>query len=100
MQREKRIREMEDLRVMVAEAVRQADEALTHMTETREALRCLSNYYKSPLWRQDFEADEAGLLPPDLPPGVLSEDAVWNLLEEYDDVMRRMEDFITWEKKD
>ena len=31
----------------------------------------------------DFEADEAGLLPPDLKRGVLSEDGIYNLLEEY-----------------
>lgn len=31
----------------------------------------------------DFEADEAGLLPPDLKRDVLSEDGIFNLLEEY-----------------
>lgn len=43
----------------------------------------LMAYYESPLWREDFEADEAGLLPSDLPRGVLSEDAVWNLAEQW-----------------
>lgn len=36
----------------------------------------------------DFEADEAGLLPPDLKRDVLSEDGIFNLLEEY----KRVED--------
>ena len=34
-------------------------------------------------WKQDFADDEAGLLPPDLKRGVLSEDGVFDLLDEY-----------------
>jgi len=43
-------------------------------------LKILIDYYEGPLWREDFEADEAGKLPKDLKRGVLSEDAVYNLL--------------------
>ena len=43
----------------------------------------LSKYYGSELWKQDFAADEAGNLPPDLKRGVLSEDGIWNLLFDY-----------------
>ena len=43
----------------------------------------LSKYYGSELWKQDFAADEAGKLPPDLKRGVLSEDGIWNLLSDY-----------------
>ncbi|MBR6766822.1 MAG: DUF4298 domain-containing protein [Clostridia bacterium] len=48
---------------------------------TRE-LSILESYYFGPLWREDYEADEAGLLPPDLKRGVLSEDAVYDLFTE------------------
>ncbi len=41
----------------------------------------LAAYYESPDWRADFEADEAGLLPKDMPRGILSEDGIYNLLE-------------------
>ena len=44
--------------------------------------RALQSYYESPLWKQDFLDDEAGLLPRDLPRGVLSEDGLYNLLTE------------------
>ena len=50
-------------------------------------VRVLDAYYRSPLWRSDYEADEAGELPLDLPRGVLSEDAVYNVLAEYEDRM-------------
>ncbi len=39
----------------------------------------LDDYYGS-YWMKDFEADEAGRLPEDLKRGVLSEDALYDLL--------------------
>ena len=49
-----------------------------------EDVRLLDAYYRSGLWRSDFEADEAGAFPPGLPRGVLSEDAVYNALMEFE----------------
>ena len=40
----------------------------------------LGAYYASDVWKEDFAADEAGLLPQDLPRGVLSEDGIYNAL--------------------
>ena len=40
----------------------------------------LTDYLDSGAWREDFEADEAGLVPVELKRGVLSEDALYNLL--------------------
>ena len=51
--------------------------------QIQEDLRALSDYYDSSLWREDFEADEAGLLPADLKRGVLSEDGIYNVLEAF-----------------
>ena len=49
----------------------------------QEDVRLLDEYYKSPLWREDFEADEAGELPKGLPRGILSEDGIYNALGDY-----------------
>ncbi|MBO7631719.1 MAG: DUF4298 domain-containing protein, partial [Lachnospiraceae bacterium] len=46
------------------------------------AVGSLREYYESPDWRADFEADEAGKFPKDLKRGVLSEDGIYNLLDE------------------
>ena len=46
-----------------------------------ETLRLLDAYYTSGEWREDYEADERGDLPPDLKRGVLSQDALYDLLE-------------------
>lgn len=47
---------------------------------TEEIRQRLADYYFGPLWREDYEADEAGLLPKDLKRGVLSQDALYDLL--------------------
>ena len=46
-------------------------------------IRELDAYYGSREWREDLAADEAGELPEDLRRGVLSEDGIWNVLQEY-----------------
>ena len=53
--------------------------------QLREDVRLLDEYCRSGLWLADFEADEAGELPPELPRGVLSEDALYDALQEYDE---------------
>ncbi len=62
------------------------------LKDLTSALSTLEAYYTSPAWRTDFEADEAGLLPPDLKRGVLSEDGIYNLLEEYKRVEEEMKE--------
>ena len=44
-------------------------------------LQTLLSYYESGQWLYDYTLDEAGLLPPDLKRGVLSQDAVYNFME-------------------
>ena len=46
-----------------------------------EKLHLLSIYYTSGEWLEDYEADERSELPPDLKRGVLSQDALYDLLE-------------------
>ena len=55
------------------------DEAVLH--PDAEILRALDAYYTSGEWREDYEADERGELPPDMKRGVLSQDALYDLLE-------------------
>lgn len=48
--------------------------------EARESIRQLENYMKSGQWLRDYERDELGLWPRDLKRGVLSQDALYDLL--------------------
>ena len=44
--------------------------------------RALREYYENGQWLRDYESDERGELPSDLKRGVLSQDGLWNLLNE------------------
>ena len=82
MEQIERIMDMEQCLDDAAKTIREIGEALSSYERIRPEIRRLSDYYGSDLWRRDFEDDEAGKLPMDLKRGVLSEDAVYNLLTE------------------
>lgn len=48
-----------------------------------EAIPELTRYMESGLWLQDYQLDEQGLLPPELKRGVLSQDALYDLLTDF-----------------
>jgi hypothetical protein len=50
--------------------------------ETRLARETLSGYMESGDFMRDYELDEEGLLPAELKRGVLSQDGLYDLLEE------------------
>ena len=90
-----RIKQMEGCLDRASQAVMHLSAALDEYDEAQDALRQLTDYYGSDVWKQHFAADEAGLLPPDLKRGVLSEDAIWNLFEDVRDLQVRMADILT-----
>ena len=59
------------------------EEALGQYAAVQDDITALDAYLGSPEWHADRAADEAGSLPRDLKRGVLSEDAIWNLLERH-----------------
>ncbi len=69
-------------------AIRDLTTALDHYHQVYGKLKELEAYYESPLWMKDYTDDEAGKIPEDLKRGVLSEDAVYNLLSEHDNLIR------------
>ena len=86
----RRIEEMEARLNRAVHCLNQLDEALEQFEAVQEDIRILAAYYESPQWREDFEADEAHLLPADLPRGVLSEDGIYNVLEKYKELKRQL----------
>ena len=58
----------------------------------REAADALAKYYAGEDWKRDFADDEAGLLPPELKRGVLSEDGIYNALEAWRELLRDMDE--------
>ena len=90
-----RIREMEQRLTSSLEAVRQMEEALDRYQAAQADITILATYLNSDEWRQDLADDERGLFPPNLKRGVLSEDAIWNLLENNRELLEQMQNLAT-----
>lgn len=90
-----RIEKMEQYLDESEKAIRALSEALERYETIQQPLKKLSDYYGSTRWMKDFEDDEAGKLPKDLKRGVLSEDAVYDLLTDHHELMLRMSRAVT-----
>ena len=76
-----RVRRMEEL----------LDFVLAHPNDIpriRPALKALASYQECGEWLSDYEADGQGLLPPGLKRGVLSQDTLYDLLTDYDHILK------------
>ena len=89
MNREERITCFEEMLDRAAAAARQMEEAREAFESVRGDLAELEKYYASPEWKEDFEADEAGMLAAGLKRGVLSEDGISNVLDTFRDLRAR-----------
>ena len=85
-----RIRQMERRLNRASAAVKRLEAALDKWDDAQEAIAALNEYYGSDLWKQDLADDEAGRLPADLKRGVLSEDGIWDLLNDAREVADRL----------
>lgn len=85
-----RVRAMEACFDCVTQAWNTAPEQIYKPGRVRAALQRLRRYYDGGQWLADYAADEAGLLPPGLKRGVLSQDGLDDLLCEigWDDINR------------
>lgn len=95
MEQIERIQTMELYLDRASQAVMRLSAALDDYAEAQTAIRELSVYYGSDEWHQDFTDDEQGRLPKDLKRGVLSEDGVWNMLEDSRALNIRMLEVVT-----
>ena len=75
-----RIQYMEQILDDATEAMQQLTKAYERYQALKPRMAELEAYYTSPLWMQDYEDDCAGRIPKDFKRGVLSEDAVYDLL--------------------
>ena len=85
-----RICEMEHYLDEGQEVLQNLTEALEKWEAVQEKLLKLFSYYGSPEWFSDLEADEKGDLPKELKRGVLSEDAVYDLICEWEALKKKI----------
>jgi hypothetical protein len=77
-----RVREMEERYDRLTRVIASLEDALAAYARVRPDLEALQEYMDSGQWKADFEADEAGEIPAGVKRGVLSEDGLYDLLEQ------------------
>ena len=76
-----RIQEMEEILDRANMVIDEIGSKISELEALQPDIQKLENYYTGKEWKADFKLDEEGKLPSDLKRGVLSEDAVYDLLE-------------------
>ena len=87
-----RISLMENRFDKVTRVLGELDKAICEYEDFKDELEVLKDYMESGEWKEDYEADEAGQLPSDLKRGVLSEDGLYNLLHDADQIIAHVKE--------
>lgn len=95
MEQTERIKEMEQKMNRASMAVMGLSAALDQFEAAKNDIDTLNTYYGSSEWKEDFDADQQNLLPKGLKRGVLSEDGLWNLLEDYRELKKRLKEQVS-----
>ncbi|MBO4749720.1 MAG: DUF4298 domain-containing protein [Lachnospiraceae bacterium] len=86
----KRITEMEEALQEAKKSADALEKAMDDFEACQKKIRKLEKYYASQNWKNDLALDEGGKLPKELKRGVLSEDGIYNLLEQNKELLERM----------
>lgn len=76
----RRIQHMEELLNTCSSNIESLFHALEQYKECYPQYKELIDYYSNGLWQQDYEDDTNGKIPQDMKRGVLSQDAVYDLI--------------------
>ncbi len=75
-----RIAEMEQIYDRCRAAMDAMLSAAEEYLAVRQIMQALTDYYESPQWLADFDADSKGQIPQDMKRGILAEDTIYDLL--------------------
>lgn len=84
-----RIAKNEERLDSILSSINKLEEALKEFESNKKNLQLLKKYYGSKTWFKDKELYEKDLIPK-VKAGVLSEDTVWNMLEDLDKMIEEM----------
>ena len=96
----RRISRMEEILDKARDIYQKLDGALTEFEAIRADVQELFDYYGSGVWQKDYEDDEAGRIPRDLKRGVLSQDAVYDLMSDHHELKETMRRLSSEEEED
>ncbi len=90
MKQTERIQEMEQHLDKAQAAIKSLELAIEQYVNAQESIEKLKTYLSSKEWKKDFRDSEAGKLPDGLKCGVLSEDGIWNMLDDVNTLKMEM----------
>ena len=93
-----RITKHEEKLDSVLSSVKNLEKALADFKSNKKNIKDLNKYYGSKNWFNDKDKYESKKIP-QVKAGVLSEDAVWNMFEDIDDLLLEMQSLINDFKK-
>lgn len=94
MEQLQRITQMENYFNQSVAAVEALSHALEDYLTVQPQLQALSDYYGSSQWYDDLADDEAGRLPSELRRGVLSEDGIYNMLMDHQQLLTSLKHLV------
>lgn len=100
MEQTARIEMMENILDDSSAILETVEKALDKLEKNSTAYRRLREYYGSEEWHKDMQAADVDMLPEGLKCGVLTEDAVYDLIGDYNRVAVRMLEIATQMIKD
>jgi hypothetical protein len=88
-----RIQEMEERYNRVRKATDALQCSLDAYLDVQEDIHILDSYENSGRWLRDFEADERGEIPAEIPRGFLTEDGLYNLMADIAALESRLQEY-------
>ncbi len=88
----RRVAHMEDIFDHVSAALDSLGLAVREYSALRPELLQLENYYENGQWMSDFLAEREDAFPKDMKRGILTEDAIYDLLTEVERVKQGLND--------
>ena len=73
----------------ILESIKELEKALENFKNNQKNIKLINKYYGSKNWFKDKEYYEQGKIS-NIKAGVLSEDAVWNMLDDIKDITNEM----------
>lgn len=95
-----RIKQMEELFDESIEGIKEFEKSLKKYKSLQKKIDVLEDYYSSKTWRKDYKDDEKGKINSDIKRGVLSQDGIYNMLIENDELLKKLDKFVKKNKRE
>ena len=89
-----RITKNEEILDSILLSIKTTKDAIEKFKNNEKNIKKINKYYGSKNWFKDKEAYEKKIIP-QIKAGVLSEDTIWNMLDDIDDLIKEMKSIIT-----